>query len=250
MNAWTGFWGTTPLSADVSQVRSALHDIGVGRILLSVMHAVWCQNPHLCNDLIYKAAADHNDIDPVPVLDPTIASWRDELQRVMKAPRARWVKLVPAYSGYSMTQAGDLLEALARVGLGAIIQVRMEDPRRHHPLAQVPDTPVACIVEAAIRHPEVNFIVGGGSSAALLGAKSHLAARQNLFADTSQVDGIHGIKPLLEAGLTDKLFIGSHAPFFTPLAGIARVISDLDDDTTQAILSGNANKLLEHKIKS
>ena len=190
MTAWMGFWGTTPHSFDVEQIRRALQGIGVSRIYLSVMHAVWCHNPHLCNDLVYSAAEAYRDVDPVPVLDPTIPSWPGELEKAMNAPRARWVKIIPAYSGYTLGYAGGVFDALTRVGMGVMIQVRMEDPRRQHPLAQVPDTAVHEIVEASECFPELNIMIAGGTLTNLLEISSALKKCPNLYADISQVDGI------------------------------------------------------------
>ena len=245
MNAWAGYWSAYPVQGEVSQVRSSLREIGVERMLLSPMHAVWCHNPHLCNDLVYQAAEEYPDIDPVPVLDPTIPTWLEELGRALHAPRARWIKLIPAYSRYTLEGADGLLSALARAGMGVIIQTRLEDPRRQHPLAQVADTPVKAVVSAARRHPNLEFIIGGGSWAAIQEARTEIAKLPNLFAETSQLDGVDSLKSLIEWGLAPKILFGTHSPFFVPLAGLARVLNDLEDGTAYDILGGNAQKLLK-----
>jgi predicted TIM-barrel fold metal-dependent hydrolase len=40
------------------------------------------------------------------------------------------------------------------------------------------------------------------------------------------------------------LLYGSHAPFFMPLAAVARVILDLDAETANLILHDNASTLI------
>jgi predicted TIM-barrel fold metal-dependent hydrolase len=42
----------------------------------------------------------------------------------------------------------------------------------------------------------------------------------------------------------DQLLYGSHAPLFVPLAGIARIVADVDEVEAAAILGGHAEKLL------
>ncbi len=45
-------------------------------------------------------------------------------------------------------------------------------------------------------------------------------------------------------GLEAKLVFGSHAPLFIPYAALGRVVTDLDDEATEAILNGNALRFL------
>ena len=81
--------------------------------------------------------------------------------------------------------------------------------------------------------------------AAIQEARTEIAKLPNLFAETSQLDGVGSIESLVEAGLTPKILFGTHSPFFIPLAGLARVLNDLEDGTAYNILGGNAQKLLK-----
>ena len=242
INAWTGHWGTFPVKGGVDEVREALMGIGVGRICLSPLHAVWCHNPHHCNDLVYEAARRYGEIEPVPLLDPTIPSWRGELDRARR--QARLVKLVPAYSQYELTEAEALLEGLEESGLGVIVQTRIEDQRRQHPLARVPDLPSTTVAEMAERHPTLVVILGGATWRMILDLRDVLLNLPNFYAEVSQADGMDSLKLFVEAGLTDRLLFGTHAPLFVPMAGLARVVTDLEDEPATAILGGNAQRIL------
>ena len=244
INAWTGSWGTFPVAGAVGQVRARLQAAGVGRICLAPLEAVWGHNPHLCNRVVYEAAKRFADIDPVPVLDPTIATWAEEVAKARLHRRVRLVKLLPNYSQYSVADAGDLLAALAAAGLGAIVQVRLEDPRRQHPLAQVPDTPVEWAVEAAGRQGDMPVVIGGAAWSSIRAQGPALLAQDNLWADVSQADGMDSLAVMVQEGLGGKLLFGSHAPLFEPLAAVARVVTDLGDEAAAAILAGNARTLL------
>jgi predicted TIM-barrel fold metal-dependent hydrolase len=243
INAWAGSWGTFPVEGEVQQVKAALKAAGVGRFFLSPMHAAWCHNPHLCNELVYQAAARDAAIVAMPVLDPTIPTWAEEFNRAVRL-KVRCIKLLPAYSCYTLQQAEDLLVAAAKTEMRVMVQTRLEDPRRQHPLAQVPDVPVKDIVDAARRFPEVKFVIGGASSVEISKVKDELFSFPNLFADTSQLDGVNAVATMVESGLGGKLLFGSHAPFFIPLAGIARVINDLDDSQAAAIFSANLLRIM------
>ena len=243
VNAWTGHGLTHPVPGAAADVCAALTGVGVERICLAPLDAAWCHNPHAVNSVVYDAAAVHREVLATPVLDPTIATWEEELDRA-RGYGVRLTKLLPAYSGYDMAAAEPLLSGLAAAGLPVLVQVRLEDPRHHHPLARVPDVPAAQVAAMAAMHPELPVIIGGATSGAILALRDELAAVENLFADLSQADGMDAVRRMLEHGLQDKLLFGSHVPLFEPLAGLARILPELDDATAAALLGGNAARLL------
>lgn len=243
VNAFIGHWPSVPLVGDVASVRASLQAVGVDLICLSPLEAAWRLNPHLANAAVYDAAHEFSDVSPVPVLDPTIATWPGELARAQAHPRLRLVRLLPTYSPYELTVADEMLEAVAKAGLGAIVQMRLEDRRRQHSLAQVPDLAADEVVELARRHPGLTVIAGGPRTADIMAMKESLLAVPNLYADLSQADGLNVVRGLVEDGLGGRLLFGSHAPFFIPYAALARVLTDLDDARAQPILGGNAQDL-------
>src|SRR5207245_5968555 len=101
--------------------------LGVARICVSPLEAAWCRNPHLANAALYESAAAFAEVWPVPVLDPTVTTWRAELARAVAQPRVRLVRLLPSYSPYPLTQADELLRSLTEARLGALVQTRLED---------------------------------------------------------------------------------------------------------------------------
>ncbi|MFH1566926.1 MAG: hypothetical protein ABIL09_02935, partial [Gemmatimonadota bacterium] len=105
LNCWTGHWGTHPLPGEAGAVRASLKAAGVDRLCLSPLDGVWGHNPHLANDAVYAAAERWADVDPVPVLDPTVATWTEELERARDGGRARLVKWLPGYGRYQLETA-------------------------------------------------------------------------------------------------------------------------------------------------
>ena len=245
VNAWTGPWPTlVNVPHDAASVRASLRAYGVERIFLAPLAAAWSANPHLCNAVVYEAASEFEDISPVPVVDPTLPTWREELEKAAGHRAVRMIKLLPGYGGYELVVADDLLAEAGRADLAVTVQVRIEDPRRQHPLAQVPDYSTQVVVEAAKRHPSLKLVIGGASAAALREFAAQVRDLPGLYADTSQVDGVDSVKMFVEDGLGNKLLFGSHAPVFMPAALIARVLIDLRDDTAVGILEDNASGLL------
>ena len=245
VNAWTGPWpALVNVPYDVASVRASLRDIGVERIFMAPLAAAWSANPHLFNTAVCEAADEYDDISPVPVIDPTIPTWPEEFEKAAEHRAVRMIKLLPGYGGYDLAVADDLLEEARRASLVVMVQVRIEDPRRHHPLAMVPDVPARDVVEAAKRHPELKLVIGGASSTVLRDFKEELRELSGFYADTSQVDGVDSVKTLVDEGLGGQLLFGSHAPVFMPAAAMARVVNDLSDDAAMALLEDNAAKLM------
>lgn len=242
--AWTGHWAGLPRQTDSEDVLASLAAVGVARVCLSPLDGVWALNPHLANDAIYRLAKQSPQVYPVPLLDPTLPTWREEIERAQAVPRLRLVRLAPAYSGYDLEAADELLAALETAGLGAAVQVRIEDPRRQHPRAQVPDVPVASVVAAARRYPEVPLVLAGASARGVEEVLPALGELPRLYADTAQVDGMDGVRRLVDAGAGQRLLFASHAPLFMPQAAVVRVLADFDDAEAWALLAGNAAGLL------
>jgi len=249
LNAFIGNWPSHPVMGGLEAVRDSLRAYGVERIFVSPLEAAWCRNPHLFNRELYQAVEVFDDVWPMPVLDPTMATWREELDRAVQQSKVRLVRLLPAYSPYKLSEAGVLLEALALAPLGVLVQTRLEDPRRQHPLAQVPDVPATEVADVAERYPELTVIIGGPRAREILTLKDRLLGLPNLYADVSQAEGIELMRVMAEEGLTEKLVFGSHAPFFIPHAALSRVVMDLDDETAAAILAGNAARIL-NRVRS
>ena len=245
VNAWTGPWpALIKVLHDAASIRASLREYGVEHIFMAPLAAAWSANPHLYNSVVYEAASEFEDISPVPVIDPTLPTWPEEFAKAARHPAVRMIKLLPGYGGYELAVADDLLAEAGRAGLAITVQIRIDDPRRHHPLAQVPDFPVQAVAEAASRHPDLKLVIGGASAATLRDFALQIRELPGLYADTSQVDGVDGVKMLVDAGIGGKVLFGSHTPVFMPAAAVARVLSDLHDDTAVGILEDNAWGLL------
>jgi len=245
VNAWTGPWpALVNVPYEVASVRSSLRGYGVERVFMAPLEAAWSANPHLFNPVVYAAADEYDDISPVPVIDPTLPTWPEELEKAAGHQAVRMIKLLPGYGGYDLAAADGLFDEAGRANLVVMIQIRIDDPRRHHPMAQVPDVPARDVVEAAKRHPNLKLVMGGASAATLKGFVEELRGLPGLYADVSQVDGVDSLMMLGDAGIWGKLLFGSHAPVFMPAAALARVVIDLQDDAAVDIVKENAARLL------
>lgn len=244
INAFAGHWPSHPVDGDVMEVVASLSSVGVDRICLSPLDAVWCRNPHHYNRWLLEVTRPLLEVLPTPVIDPTVTTWREELDAVASDSRVKMIKLHPNYSPYALTAASDCLDAAGEKGIAVLIQTRMEDPRRQHPLQQVPDLPLNEILDIAESHPGATVIAGGLAWPTIVAEKERIGELPNVFVDLSQCDGMNTVLRFCEMGLVDKLLFGSHTPLFIPLSAVARVVIDLDAAAATKILGGNAARVL------
>ncbi len=187
-------------------------------------------------------AGSGTEIRPAPVLDASLGTWQAELDRLQKGfPVLDLVRLHPTYHGYTLDQAGPLLDELGRRKIVAQVVARVEDVRRQHRLAQVPDVTAAAMVEAARRHPGTTILLSGAN--ALPSPAKGASIPANLWADCSQIDGEGVAAELLQGVWEERLVFGSNAPLFNLHSAFARVLVNLDDARALRILEGNPGRL-------
>lgn len=244
LTAFCGPYGRRPIGLEPAALWAKLAPFGVGRVHAGRLEALWFENAHDSNRLAESLPAAPAGVVPAPVLDPSLATWREELDRLAARGPLPLVRLYPNYHGYTLPDAGPALAALAARKVVAQVVVRVDDPRRQHRLAQVADVPVASVRDAAAAHPGLKVLLSGAQTPALNQLARDLPAARNLWADTSQADGIDGVAGLLRSAWRDRLVFGSHAPLFLPEAAFARVVLDLDDAAAGLVFATNPAALL------
>jgi uncharacterized protein len=239
--AHVGAWPHRNIGVGAAELARMLGSFEVSQIFAGRLEALWLENPQDANRL----PAEKNDaVTIVPVLDPTVATWSEELARLVRTGALRIVRLYPNYGSYTLEQADPLLAALAKRGIVAQIHVRMEDLRRQHPRAVVPDVPVKAVADAAERHPELKVLLSGASTPELRTLADRASKLRNLWADSSQADGCGAVGALLKTPWRERLLFGSHVPLFIPYSAVARVVLDVDDDAAEIVMSINPKRLL------
>lgn len=241
--AFCGAWPAHPVQGRLQDVVDSLTQVGVERIALSPLDAVWCRNPHVYNAALIETCSVEDHLLPVPVIDPGIATWESEVKTAVEAG-VRVFRLFPNYHGYTLPDADPLLQTFSDAGLVAIVQTRMEDPRLQHPLAMVEDVPAKDIVTTASHYPSLRVVIGGARAGELRALNERISDVEHLYADVSQADNADVLKVLVGEGLGGRLVFGSHAPLFNAQAAMMRVVTDLGDAEAEKILALNVEALL------
>jgi predicted TIM-barrel fold metal-dependent hydrolase len=241
--AFCGAWPAHPVQGRLRDVVDSLTQVGVDRIALSPLDAVWCRNPHVYNAALIETCSVDDRLLPVPVIDPGIVTWEAELETASEAG-VRLIRLFPNYHGYSLSDADPLLQRMSEGGLCVIVQTRMEDPRTQHPLSVVDDVSADEIGATTLRHPSLRVVIGGARVGELRKLNERIKDAEHLYADVSQADNADVLKVLIDDGLGERLVFGSHAPLFNAHAAMMRVVTDVEDDEAETILSRNVEALL------
>jgi hypothetical protein len=261
-----GRWPFRALRTDaLPDLESLLVQNGITGAVVASLDAVLCPDPMVRNEPLLREIARRGpgfDWIATAVIDPTLGGW-EKMAGACLALGARCLKLVPTYHLYPLTDAGlartdglgvPWVRQAARDGLAAVdrlcrlaaarqvpvaLQVRLEDERAHHPLMRVPGLPAQEVAALAQRHPDGRFVVCGATNAEL----PPLRAR-NIWVEISFVESEDTLAGALAHVAPDRLLLGTHAPFFYPAVGVAKVVAaDVSAGIRHGVGRGNAEAL-------
>ena len=109
--------------------------------------------------------------------------------------------------------------------------MQLEDQRTQHPLLQVPDVDLKPLAKDARI-----MVLNANASHVLTGLRGKKAV-----IDTAFIEGVGGLENLLKSWPPEQLVFGSHSPwFYWEANGLKLQESELNDDQSNAIRSGNA----------
>lgn len=243
ISCFYGSWPTYPVKGALADIAAELQAHGITAGFISPLAAVWCRNQQAYNQELLAATRSYACFYPVPALDPTLPSWREEVEVMRRDPRVKAFRVFLNYTRFDLARRdslNDFLDCFNQTGLPLIIQRRMEDSRYNHHHAVVPDTDIHHILHAALQFPTLKLILGGVSS----GVNAAQALKHpGVYLDTSQMDGMGCIREKIGQGLLPRLLFGSHMPVFETSSAFGRVLHDVSDDEAGQILGGNAARI-------
>ena len=164
-NTWAGRWpfsfaeAHTPRSLAAHQRRH-----GIARALVSPFDAVFAPAPQPANLALLAATRRQRSLLPVPVINPALAGWRDDLAEVAADRRVRAVRLLPNYHDYRLdAPAVDaLIGELQRRRLRLVIQMQLIDHRHEYHALSIKPVPADDLAALLRRHRRVPVGVVGG----------------------------------------------------------------------------------------
>ena len=239
-NAHLGTWPFT-LVAPMGPAKLAAHlrANGIGRAAVSPIAAILAPDPMPANRALMAAVKRTPSLLPIPVINPALASWREQLEAAVSGP-ARAAKLFPNYHNYRLEarRLEPFFAAAHERRLRLLVSARVEDDRHRYFGLRVTMVPKESIISFLGAYPDLNpLILGLG-----LGEVRAVAAkRDNFSTDTSFIEWIESITELSREFPARRILLGSHTPFFVTRGSIAKVTgAHLPAATRATIGGGNA----------
>lgn len=182
---------------------------------------------------------------PFGSINPRLPDWEEDLRRC-KALKMPGIRLHPNYHGYGLDDPkfARLLDAAQEQGFIVQVAVSMEDERTQQPLARVPHvdvTPLPGLLKARPTLPLVLLNWGRGLKLKLL---PRLVEAGRVYFDIATLEGVGGVRRLLDQVPLENVLFGSCAPLFYLESALLKVKeSALTDRELASIQAGNAGGL-------
>ncbi|MFW6155790.1 MAG: amidohydrolase family protein [Armatimonadota bacterium] len=252
MNAYLGHWPFRRLRQNDADGLLALMDrAGIDKACVSSASAIFYRNCHAGNEeLAEEIAAREDRLIPFAVLNPAYVDWEHDLDVCVEEFGARGLRLYPHYHNYALTDAccADLIEAATERGLIVSVPIRQIDQRQRHWLLEIPDVPLSDLEALVERHPEAQFVFvnGLGFTRSRLGrADGGLPGNYALGISRMRATVGDEVGALVENLGADRVVLGTGMPFKYPEPALLKVeVLDVSEETKQAILGGNAERML------
>jgi predicted TIM-barrel fold metal-dependent hydrolase len=182
--------------------------------------------------------------------------WEEDVRRCHEVHKMPGLRIYPGYQPFDLDDPGldTLVKMTAERGLILQVVFGMEDPRVYHPIINVGPVTFAPLLKAVGSTPnaKVQLLHFSGSTAG--DALAEFMAKPNTLMDISRLEGNGAIGRMIGSitGLpsarvpVDRIVFGSHAPYFPVETALLKLMeSPLDAQQLQAIMQGNARRLLQ-----
>ena len=222
INVHLGTW-PFPLGPEMSAPRLAAHlrAHGIGRAAVSSVAAILAPDPLPANRALAAAVRRVPALLPVPVVNPALAHWREQLDEAEAGP-LRALKLFPNYHNYRLdSRRLDPFFAEVRARrLRLLISARVEDDRHKYFALRIKAVPAKTLISFLGRHPRLHPLILGLGLPEL---REIAKKRANFSTDTSFVEWIDSLPGLIREFPAKRIYFGSHAPFFVTRASLGKL---------------------------
>jgi len=176
---------------------------------------------------------------PVGAVNPLLPDWMEDVRRCHEVYAMPAIRLHPNYHGYTLEQPvfRNLCEAALRRNLIVQLAVQMEDERTQHPRMQTPPVLLKPLSELMRAMPRLKL--------QLLNHARLPEPLPDVRLDFAMVEGVYGLKRLMESGESRVLF-GSYYPFFNIESALGKV-KESGISATEQVFATNARRFREAK---
>jgi len=244
-NTWIGAWPFTFCDSHTARsLQTHLKQHGIQRALVSPLGAVLAPAPGPANRELLRTTRGLVGLIPVPVINPALANWREELALVATDARVRAVRILPNYHGYRLRAPGvnELVAELTARGVRLIVQMRLIDHRHEYHAMKIKPVPAADLAALLDRHPRLAVLASGLLQPEL---RKWLPLYPQLLADLTFAEWYDTLNHLREKVAVRQLAFASHTPFLITAAARAKLDPSTRSKTERvALASGNLDRWL------
>jgi predicted TIM-barrel fold metal-dependent hydrolase len=244
-NTWIGRWPFAFCDAHTARsLKTHLAKHGIAHALVSPFDAVFAPEPGPANRMLLATTRGVKGLEPVPVINPALANWFDEVAICASDERVRAVKVLPNYHNFSLSAdcVDELIEELQVRGLKLIVQMQLVDQRHEYHAMNLKPVPTDELAALLKRHRGFSVMASGLMRPDLL----KLAPRfSNLVCDLTFAEWHDTMEHLLAKVSVKQLVFASHTPMLITAAACAKVeASQLSKTQQAAVAAGNLEKFL------
>jgi uncharacterized protein len=222
-NAYLGPYAFRQLRhATAAELLALMDDRRIDRAWVSSAAAITYRNPQPANEELACATRPHCDrLIPLAVINPSYAGWLDDLKACHEQLGMKGLRLYPKWHRYELKESRclDLVHAATERRMVISIPIRAEDSRQRSWLADVPDVPLAELVDLVRACPKARFVLvnGAGFTGCDLGRQgSRLPG--NYAIEISRLSAVlaNEIGQLIKNVGADRVVFGTGMPFNYP----------------------------------
>lgn len=244
-DTWIGQWPFAFCDVHTPKsLRAHLRRHGIGRALVSPLGAVFSPEPGPANAALLAETRGVTGLEPVPVINPALANWTEEVALADADPRVRAVRVLPNYHNYKLNSrcVRELVGELSERRLRLIVQMQLIDSRHEYHAMNVKPVPAAALEALLADDPGLSVLAGGLMRPDLL----RLAKKfPRLLADLSFAEWHDTMENLRQTVPAGQLLFSSHTPFLITGAARAKLeASTLPAAEKRAVASGNLERWL------
>ncbi|MCC7375622.1 MAG: amidohydrolase family protein [Verrucomicrobiales bacterium] len=219
VNVMLGQWPTRRLPLDdADRLARKLRDHGVQRAWAGTFEALLHKDLGAANARLAEMCRRQGGglFEPRGSVDPTRPDWEEEVRRCAEVHGMRGLRLHPNYHGYRLDHPAvpSFFAAAAARRLIVEIAVVMEDERMMHPLLRVEPVDTAPLPDLIRSVPRTRIVLLNALRTVRAKPLLDLMATGAVWVELSMIEGLGGVRAVLDQIPRDRLLFGSHAPLF------------------------------------
>ena len=199
-----------------------MDDRRIDRAWVSSSAAITHRNPQPANEELAEAVKLHRDrLIGLAVINPSYAGWLDDLKTCHEQLGMKGLRLYPKWHRYELKESRclELVHAATERGMVISIPIRAEDSRQRSWLVDVPDVPLAELVDLVQACPKARFVFvnGAGFIGCELGRKGKRLPG-NYAIEISRLSAVlaNEIGQLIKNVGAERVVFGTGMPFNYP----------------------------------